>query len=38
MLISKQIDGTELTHSLDGRLETMTSYELEAELRKSIKA
>lgn len=37
MLISKQTNGTELTIALDGRLDTTTAPELEAELRGSIK-
>ncbi|MBR0167915.1 MAG: STAS domain-containing protein [Synergistaceae bacterium] len=37
MLISKQTNGTELTVALDGRLDTTTAPELEAELRGSIK-
>ena len=36
MLISKQMNGTELTIALEGRLDTITSHQLEAELRKSI--
>lgn len=37
MLISKQTNETELTIALDGRLDTTTAPELEAELRGSIK-
>lgn len=37
MLISKQTNGTELTIALDGRLDTTTAPELEAELKGSIK-
>jgi anti-sigma B factor antagonist len=33
MVINKQLDGTELTISLVGRLDTITSPQLEAELQ-----
>ncbi|MDR1271965.1 MAG: STAS domain-containing protein [Clostridiales Family XIII bacterium] len=36
MVINKQLDGTELTINLVGRLDTITSPELEAELRSSL--
>ena len=36
MIITKKQDGTELSIALEGRLDTMTSPELEEELRKSL--
>lgn len=36
MTISKTLDGTSLTLALEGRLDTMTSPELEEELKKSL--
>ena len=36
MTINKTLNGTELTIALEGRLDTMTAPELEAELNKSL--
>ena len=36
MTINKTLDGNELTIALEGRLDTMTSPELEAELKGSL--
>ena len=36
MTISKTLDGTSLTLALEGRLDTMTAPELEAELNSSL--
>ena len=37
MTINKTLDGTNLTLALEGRLDTMTAPELEAELNASLK-
>ena len=36
MTITKELNGTELTIALEGRLDTMTAPELETELNKSL--
>ena len=36
MTITKNLDGTNLVFALEGRLDTMTAPELEAELKKSL--
>ena len=38
MTINKEINGTELRIAVEGRLDTMTAPELEAELRESLDA
>lgn len=38
MIITKNIDGETLTFTLEGRLDTTTSPQLEAELKQSLAA
>ena len=38
LVVSKELKGTELTISLDGKLNTLTALDLEAELRRNIES